>query len=86
MHFIFFYENLTKISQHESGFGIFKQNQDNPDEIEMVGQSKIALTWRKFQARQKVKTNHEAYLDLINFKHEVKSQTKPEINLTEKLS
>ena len=52
LHFVFFYENLKKISEHESkseffpipiaywsGFGIFKQNRDNPDEIGMVGQS-----------------------------------------------
>ena len=44
---------MTKISQHESksvfsyqiaywsGFGIFKQNPDNPDEIRMVGQSGV---------------------------------------------
>ena len=53
LHLVFFYENLTKILQHESksgffpsipiaywsGFGIDKQNRDDPDEIGMVGQS-----------------------------------------------
>ena len=51
-HFVFYYENLTEISQHESkslfflsrshigrDSGFSEQNQDYPDEIGMVGQS-----------------------------------------------
>ena len=50
LHFIFFYENLMKILQHKSKSGFFlsrshigqdsgfsSKNQDNPDEIGMVG-------------------------------------------------
>ena len=64
---IFFYEDLTKTSQHASkigifpisiaywsGFGIFKQNWDNPDEIGMVGQSdgiKYYLRFKEIQSR-----------------------------------
>ena len=29
------------IAQYWSGFGIFKQNRKNPDEIRMIGQSEI---------------------------------------------
>ena len=63
-----YYENLTKISfwarcsweqifkigifEVASGFGIFKQNRNNPDEIGMVGHSDICITrsvrWAKF--------------------------------------
>ena len=59
MHFVFFYENLTKISQHArveigiflipialwSRFGIFKQNRNNPNEIKIVGQSEFIQFW-----------------------------------------
>ena len=31
--------------QYWSGFGIFKQNRDNPDEIGMVGQSVFIFSW-----------------------------------------
>ena len=58
LNFVFFYENFTKISQHDSksrfflsgnlacwsGFGIFKRNRDNSDEIGMVGQSADRLS------------------------------------------
>ena len=67
LHFVFFYENLKKISEHESksgffpipiaywsGFGIFKQNRDNPDEIGMVGQSGHKI----FIYTQRIKLNY----------------------------
>ena len=67
---IFFCENLTQLTRVEvriflipiacwSGFGIFKQNRDNPDEIGMVGQSDWYLLRRRANNTRNVSYIHQ---------------------------